>query len=140
MSHQWVSNGRSLDYSFLNWLRHTPTLIIPNFKNAVFPFVRFTDKRKLVTLNWDDSTLYYNVNRHLFPNVETVSIIGKTKPLRFSDFHFETGNFYYFYNHEHQIQWKEKEWVNEEWLSSQFNQFFVRCQQIIQNELRKELK
>lgn len=140
MTYQWVSNCRQLEYTFLKWLSQTPTLVIPNFKNAVFPPVKFTDKRKLITLQWDDSTFHYNVNRTLFPNVNVVHIIGHTKILRDSDFHFELGNYDSFYNPENQVQWKPNEWVNEEWLTSQFNEFFARCQQIYQNELRKQLK
>ncbi len=136
----WVSNGRKLECSFLNWLRNSDTLIIPNFDNVVFPSVRFTDKRKLVTLFWDDSTFRYNINRVLFPNMITVCVVGGTKIPPTSSFtNFEHGNVNYFYNKNSQIQWKEKEWVNEEWLTSQFNQFFVGVQ-TYQNELRKQLK
>lgn len=136
----WVSNGRPLEYVFLRWLRDTPKLIIPNFHNIVFPSIRFTDKRELVTLNWEDRTFRYNVNKQLFPNVETVYIVGDTKPPPYSYMHYELVSMKYYYNKSNQVQWIENEWVNEEWLKSQFNEFFARSQQIYQNELRKQLK
>ena len=139
---KWISNGQNLDYTFLKWLRDTPTLIIPKFNDVLFPPVRFTDKKKLVTLNWDHTTFYYNINRVTFPNVEDVKIVGYTcvTNAASSNFWYQYGNYDDFYNVENQVQWKEQEWVNEEWLSSQFNQFFVKIQDFHQNELRKQLK
>lgn len=137
----WVSNGRKLDRTFLVWLRHNPTIVIPNFRDSLFPPVCFSDKKKLVTVCWEKNTFYYNVNRHFFPNVTSVINIGATQLLYphkgFTIIPY-TGSSYYAENN--QIRWTEDEWVNEEWLTSQFNEFFARCQQIYQNELRKQLK
>ena len=128
---KWISNGRELEYTFVNWLAHTPTLIIPKFNDVLFPPVRFTDKKKLVTLFWDHNTFYYNINRAIFPNVEDVEIVGHTRVTNAasSNFCYQYGNYDKFYNPYNQVQWKEKEWVNEEWLTAQFNQFFVKIQE-----------
>lgn len=136
----WVSNGRKLDKHFMKWLVDTPTLIIPNFRDAIFPYVRFTDKKKLVTLCWDKRTFYYNVNRLRFPHVREVlnvgctQILGNHYPLRITAMPSAA-----YFMENNQIRWTEDEWVNEEWLESQFNEFFAQFQ-TYQNELRKQLK
>ena len=135
----WISKGRSIDSVFIDWIKYNSTIIIPNFKDVLFPPVKFTNKKKLVTLRWDTNTFYYNVNRRIFPNVEDVCIVGDSYPLKHSKFHFEVGNYDHFYNPNNQIQWKPNEWVNEEWLQSQFNECFALIQKH-QNELRKQLK
>ena len=136
----WVSNGRKLDKSFLLWMKYNPTIIIPNFRDSIFPYVKFTDKKKLITLCWEKNTFYYNVNRLRFPHVEEVINVGGTKllashyPLRIT---VMSGASYFMENN--QVRWTEDEWVNEEWLESQFNEFFAKIQ-TYQNELRKPLK
>jgi hypothetical protein len=136
----WVSNGRKLDKYFMNWLVDTPTLIIPNFRDVIFPHIRFTDKKKLVTLCWEKNTFYNNVNRLRFPDVKEVINVGYT-PLIGSHYPLQVTYMPQasYFMEKNQIRWTEDEWVNEEWLESQFNEFFARFQ-TYQNELRKPLK
>ena len=136
----WISNGRKLDKQFLLWLRYNPTIVIPKFSNIIFPPVRFTDKKKLITVCWDENTFYYNVNRNLFPNIQCVMNVGPTKLISMKNDMTIIPTDIDSYYRDNQILWRGDEWVNEEWLSSQFNEFFARCQQIYQNELRKQMK
>ena len=140
MVYNWVSKGRKLDRSFLVWLRNSPTIVIPNFETSIFPPVKFTDKRKLVTVNWDEFTFHYNVTRNLFPNIHCVINAGPTELLSMkSDMTIIPTDIDSYYR-DNRVLWQKDEWVNEEWLKSQFNEFFARCEQIYQNELRKQLK
>ena len=132
----WVSQGRKIDTEFLRWLRYHPTIILPNLSNKLLPPVSLRGKTKLVTIHWENSR---NFNRILFPDVKIIETVGYT------EFPSDSGatitcdpTYKYYINNT--IRWTEDEWVNEEWLTSQYNEFFAKCQQFYQNELRNRLR
>lgn len=138
----WRSTGKVLDDTFLMWIKENPAIIVPPFRDVVFPNVQFS-QTKLVALGWDPLMFYNNVNRRVFPNLKTIEVVGNTGlPRNYrahaDDVVLNSPIDHYFRNG--QIRWKSDEWVNHEWLSSQFNELFAKCQEMLQNELRPQLK
>jgi hypothetical protein len=135
----WVSKGRPIEGVFKKWLIQNPVIVIPNFNDSIFPPIRFSTKKALITICWEKNTFLNNVNRFTFPDVKYVHNVGHTKLLtQYS--HMPIYNFpESSYVRNNQVHWKDNEWVNEEWLKSQFNEFFALFQKH-QNELRKELR
>jgi hypothetical protein len=135
----WITNERSIETVFIKWLYYNPIIVIPNFNDSIFPPVCFLKKKALVTICWEKNTFFNNVNRTTFPDVKYVHNIGNTNLLtqhsHMPIYNFPEG----FYLRNKQVLWKDNEWVNEEWLKSQFNEYFALIQNH-QNELHKQLK
>lgn len=135
----WFSKQRPIERVFVNWLITQPTIVVPKFHNAVFPNVCFKSKLKLVTLHWDENTFYHNVTDTRFPYIRQIVNIGNTKlrksydPIEITTDDGKT----YFNSRTNQVHWIEGDWVNYEWLKSQFNEFFAVMDQ---NELHKRLE
>ena len=137
----WRSTGKVLDDTFIMWIKENPAIIVPPFRDVVFPNVQFS-QTKLVALGWEPLMFYNNVNHRTFPNLKTIEVVGHTVLPRGYRGHADTVVYkpteqYYKGG---QIRWKSDEWVNHEWLSSQFNELFAKCQEMLQNELRPQLK
>ena len=60
----WRSTGKVLDDTFLMWIKENPAIIVPPFRDVVFPNVQFS-QTKLVALGWDPLMFYNNVIRCL---------------------------------------------------------------------------
>lgn len=137
----WKSAGRTLEPIFLHRLVTYSEVVIPNFKDCVFPSGLMFKQTRVVTLDWDTSTFKNNINRKTFPYVEKIEVVGNT---RFADGHHDISIFKHdgntVYEKNGQVRWMYNEWVNKEWLLSQFNELFAKFQEMQQNELRESLK
>lgn len=142
-----------LHCEFVKWITTTPTLILPNFPNTFLPLVRFKNASRLVTLDWNRNLSYYNLDCMMFPNVETVifidghpgdSTVFTRFPLWISNRvppQFNHTNIHidstikesYWRPSEKKVQYQPNQWVNEDWLKTQYEELF----RIAQNELEK---
>ena len=137
----WKSAGRTIEPIFLQRLVTYSEVVIPNFKDCVFPSGLMFKQTRLVTLNWDTSTFQNNINRKTFPFVEKIEVVGNTQYVdRYPDINIFRHDGKTVYEKNGQIRWMYNEWVNKEWLLSQFNELFAKFQEMQQNELRKALK
>ena len=137
--HVWKSFGKTIEPEFVDWIRTTPKIIIPSFHDVVFPPLQFAQST-LVTLDWEKNTFHYNVSKTVFPNLKTVELVGYTSLVSgCGDIEIQkTPEEAYIRNG--QVRWKKDDWVNREWLTSQFNELFARYIEVLQNELRRQLK
>ena len=147
-----------LHCEFAKWVLTTPTLIMPNFTNRFPPLIRFKNASRLVTLDWNRNLSYYNLDCIMFPNVNTVvfidghpgdSTVYSRFPLWISNqlpptfshtsIHIDpTVKATYWRPSEKKVQYQPNQWVNEHWLTAQYEELF----RLAQNELdkRPELK
>lgn len=138
--HIWKSLGRKIEPEFVEWIQTTPKIIIPSFYDVIFPPLQFAQST-LVTLDWEKNTFHYNVSKTVFPNLKKVELVGYTSLVSRVSAVIDiqkTPEETYIRNG--QVRWKSHEWVNREWLTSQFNELFARYLEVVQNELRRELK
>ncbi len=139
----WKSAGRTLEPIFVQRLATYSEAVFPSFKDCVFPSGIQFEQTRIVTLDWDSNTFKHNINRKTFPYVEKIEVVGSTQFInRYSehDISIVRHDGKTVYEKNGQIRWMYNEWVNKEWLLSQFNELFAKFQEMQQNELRKALK
>ena len=146
-----------LHCEFAKWIMTTPTLILPTMSNTFLPLIRFKNATTVVTLGWEAQTAYYNLDSTMFPNANTIvaldgQLSSKTLPrfpmwitnqeppeCSYEYIHYDPSiKDKYWRPSEKKVQYQPNQWVNEDWLKTQYEELF----RVAQNELdkRPELK
>jgi len=137
---KWKSRNKELSDIFMNWICKSDVLIIPSLENKKLPPSTFPVTKKLITIDWGKSFTKKNLNKTVFPILDTVLMLDSNNNKK----HIKNIDFTIIRGYEEKIIYKDliywnNVYVNKEWLESQYHEYICAMQEFYklrENELR----